>query len=221
MPTVLSKPRENVTMKRLFVVLFALIASLMPVQMASASVGPDIICSVPTYLNFPNSGLDVVVSRGAHYFYFDNRSKSNNSLPVASNYSQSIYNRDQGCTAYTDRNYFTDYSLTTVGKGANMSKVFNFKTNNSGVNIQQIQLQLCDPTKCNKTFVKAIDGNFAHKSSINFDEIPYKRIVNKYGKVSYQQYKLLTIQVYYIDSNTLSNSYPTNPYPDMLQYPLG
>lgn len=221
MPTVLSKARENVTMKRLFVVLFALLASLVPVQMASATIGPDVSCPIPSYTDFSKAGSDTVIGHGVHYFYMDYMKKTNDSLPVASNYSQAIYNRGQGCTAYTNRNYFTDYSLTTVGKGANMSKVFNFKTNNSAVNIQQIQLQICDPTKCTQTFVKAIDGKFAQKASINFNEIPYKRVVAKNGKVSYQQYKLLSVQVYYLDANTLSNSYPTNPYSDMYQMPMG
>jgi len=219
-PTVLSKIRE-MKMKRLYVVLFALLTSLLPLQMSSATVGPDTTCSVPTYLEISNSGTDVVVSKGVQYFYMNGLTKDNSGLPVAINSSQTIYNSKLGCYVYKNQNYFTDYSLVTVGKTAAAKNVFSFKTKNSAVNISQIQLVICDPSKCNQTFVKRVDFKSTQKASIGYDEIPYKRVVSKTGKVSYQQYKLLTIQVYYFDANNISNKYPSEPYPDMYQYPLG
>lgn len=207
-------------MKRLYVVLFALLTSLLPVQMANASVGPDTTCSVPT-LEIPNSGTDVVVSKGVQYFYMNGLTKDNSALPVAMNSSQTIYSSKLGCYVYKNQNYITDYSLVTVGKGASAKRLFSFKTNNSNVNISQIQVVICDPSKCNKTFVKRVDFKSTQKASIGYDEIPYKRVVSKAGKVSYQQYKLLTIQVYYFDANNISNKYPSEPYTDMYQYPLG
>lgn len=208
-------------MKRLYAVLFALIATFIPVNIAHASTGPIVDCKIPSFLDFSNTGEDVVASRGVHYFYMNYMSKKNDSLPVASNFYQSIYNRTDGCTAYTSKNYFTNYSLKTVGKGNRSTKVFSFKTNDLSVSILQIQLQLCDPTKCTTPFVQTIDGKYAQNASIKFDQIPYKRIVSKTGKVTYKQYKLLTVQVYYLDSSTFSNSYPSNPFPDMYPMPMG
>ena len=133
--------------------------------------------------------------------------------------NQTLYYTPKDCYMYSYDNKFLPVSVKTVGKGKSLKNVISIKGKTSSIQILSARMTLCDPIKCSDSALKqvSVPGNL-NTLSVDISNVPYQRIVDKKGKVTYLPYKVTTLEVMYADSAVLSNGYPVNPYPDFYNW---